>query len=373
MATDHYALLGVSRTATAEEIKKAYRSLARQLHPDANPDPEAEARFKEVARAYEVLSDPERRRRYDMFGDEGAGAGAGTGDPFGFGSGLGDIFDAFFGGGGGFGSRGGPRGGPPRGTDLEAVVDVAFETAVFGGDAPVSVRTAVACEVCEASGAAPGTRPVSCSDCGGTGQVRRVRQSILGQMVSAGPCGRCRGMGQIIERPCPECHGEGRRIQEKTYNVDIPAGVDTGTTLRLSGRGAAGVRGGGLGDLYVHVKVQPHSRFERQGYDLVHHLRLPFTQATLGAHLEFATLDGEETLVVPQGTQTGTVFRLRGRGVPHVEGRGRGDLLVQVVVDIPAELTEDEEKLIRQLAERRGEEVAPPGSGLFSKIRSAFK
>jgi molecular chaperone DnaJ len=372
VATDLYALLEVSRDASNDEIKRAYRRLARSLHPDANPDnPAAEAQFKEVAQAYEVLSDPEKRARYDRFGTTGGAAGGG-GDPFGFGGGgLGDIFDAVFGGGGGGGGRG--SSGPPRGVDLEVAIDLDFEHAVFGAQEPVSVRTAVACDTCEATGAAPGTSPQTCVGCAGTGQVRRVRQSILGQMVTASPCPRCSGMGQVVATPCPDCAGEGRRIEEKTYTVDIPAGVDTGSTLRLSGLGAVGARGGGTGDLYVHLRVRDHPRFERRGADLVHELHLPFTQAALGAHLEFETLDGPEDLVVPRGTETGRVFRLRGRGVPHVQGRGRGDLLLAVVVDTPDDLDDRQEALLRELAALRGEEVAVADAGLFSKIRSAFK
>src|SRR3954447_14519926 len=370
---DYYELLGVSRDATQDEIKRAFRQRARELHPDANhDDPDAEARFKEVALAYETLSDPERRRRYDTFGVEGAGAGGA--DPFNFNpnfGNLGDIFDAFFGGGNrGFG---GGAAGPPRGQDLEVVVDIDFERAVFGGEQAVTVRTALACETCEATGAAPGSSATACPQCGGTGQLRRVRQSILGQMVTACACPQCSGLGQVIEKPCPDCHGEGRQILDKTYTVDVPAGVDTGSTLRLPGRGAAGVRGGGYGDLYVHVRVGTHDRFERQGSDLVHELHVPFTQAALGAQFAFETLDGTEDLVLPRGTQTGRVFRLRGRGVPHLEGRGRGDLLVQVVVDTPTDLTSEQEELVRQLAEARGDTVAPADSGFFSRIRSAFK
>lgn len=367
---DYYELLGVGREATADDIKRAYRRLARELHPDANPgNAEAEARFKAVAQAYEVLSDAEKRRRYDMFGADGAG-GAGA-DSFGFGGGIGDIFDAFF-SGGGFG-RGGGATGPPRGTDLEATVELDFERAVFGAQEPVTVRTAVACTTCEATGAAPGTSPETCAECGGAGQVRRVRQSILGQMVTAAPCPRCNGLGQLIPSPCPDCRGEGRRIENKTYTVDVPAGVDTGSTLRLGGLGATGARGGGNGDLYVHVRVRPHERFERHGDDVVHDLHVPVTSAALGAHLAYDTLDGTEDLVVPAGTQNGRVFRLRGRGVPHVQGRGRGDLLVHVVVDTPDGLDATQEELLRQLAAERGDEVAPPDSGFLSRIRSAFK
>ncbi|MGH9245107.1 MAG: molecular chaperone DnaJ [Acidimicrobiales bacterium] len=379
MASDYYALLGVGRDATADDIKRAYRRLARELHPDANPgDPDTEALFKEVARAYEVLSDPDRRRRYDAFGPDGVGAtvGGGAGDPFGFGGGLGDIFDAFFGGGRGGSVFTGGMGGPataPRGTDLEVVAELSFETAVFGGEHELTVRTAVACETCEATGAAPGSRPTTCPDCGGTGQVRRVRQSILGQMVTAGRCGRCSGFGRVIERPCADCRGEGRRIADRVYTVDIPPGVETGSTLRLTGRGAAGVRGGGYGDLYVHVKVLPHPRFARDGDDLVADVHIPVTQAALGTAVEFETLDGVEDLVIPRGTQSGRVFRLRGRGVPRLGGRGRGDLHVRVVVDVPDDLSPEEEGLLRQLAELRGDEVAPPeGKGFFSRVKSAF-
>ena len=374
MARDLYEVLGVDRGAPTDEIKKSYRRLARQYHPDANPGDDAAAeRFKEVAHAYEVLSDPDKRRRYDQFGEAGlgGGGGGGGGDPFG---GFGDIFEAFFGGGSPFGGgRTQARTGPPRGSDLEVVADLDFETAVFGGEHRVTVRTAEACPDCEATGAAPGTAPLTCTECGGSGQVRRVRQSILGQVVTAGQCSRCGGMGQVIERPCPTCTGDGRRIVEKSYTVDVPPGVDTGATLRLPNRGAAGLRGGGHGDLYVHVRVARHPRFERQGADLVHVLHIPVTQAALGVHLPFETLDGDEDLVIPKGTQSGRVFRLRGRGVPHLEGRGRGDLLVQVVVDTPDNLTADQEELLRRLAAARGEDVAPADTGFLAKIKSAFR
>jgi molecular chaperone DnaJ len=368
--SDHYATLGVPRNATQDEIKKAYRRLARQLHPDTNPDPEAAERFKDVALAYEVLSDPEKRSRYDRYGDSGL---AGNGVPFDTSS-FADIFDAFFGGSGvGFGSTGGRRTGPLRGPDLEAVAQLTFEEAVFGCQTEVSVRTAVPCETCEATGAAPGTGVQVCTGCGGTGQVRRMRQSILGQVVTAGPCGSCGGQGEVIANPCPDCKGDGRRVVQKTYNVDVPAGVDTGSTLRLSGRGAVGSRGGPAGDLYVHLEVLPHDRFQRVGDDLVHELHVSMAQAALGAHIRVETLDGTEDLVLPRGTQSGRTFRLRGRGVPSVEGRGRGDLIVTIVVDVPTDLSREEEELLRRYAVARGEEIAPADDGFFAKIRSAFK
>jgi molecular chaperone DnaJ len=373
----------VSRSANENEIKSAYRRLARESHPDANPgNAEAEERFKLVTLAYETLRDPERRRRYDMFGPEGLrGTGAGGGQGAGgfedlFGAGLGDLFNSFFGGGsGGFGqARGRGQAGPPRGADMEVTVDIDFRSAVFGTSKEIRVRVPVPCTTCDATGAKPGTSATTCSVCSGAGEIRQVRQSILGQMVTARPCPRCNGMGQEIQTPCPDCRGEGRRSEEKAYTVDIPAGVDDGNTLQLGGRGAAGPRGGRAGDLFVHLRVRPDERFHRQGNDLVHVLHLPMAQAALGAHIRYETLDGTEDLVIPRGTQPGKVFRLRGRGVPDVNGRGgRGDLLVQVVVDTPTELTKEQEELLRLYAQARGEDVAPAESGFFAKVRSAFK
>ncbi len=376
---DFYELLGVSRSANDDEIKRAYRKLARELHPDVNGgDPATEERFKLVTVAYETLRDPERRRRYDMFGPEGlrgtgaGGAGAGGFEDL-FGAGIGDLFNSFFGGGGsGFGQRRG-QAGPPRGADMEVTLDLDFRSAVFGASKEIRVRVPVPCTTCDATGAAPGTTAVTCTTCGGAGEVRQVRQSILGQMVTARPCPRCNGLGKEIQTPCPDCRGEGRRTEEKAYTVDIPAGVDDGNTLQLGGRGAAGPRGGRPGDLFVHLRVRADERFHRQGNDLVHVLHVPMAQAALGAHIRYETLDGTEDLVIPRGTQPGKVFRLRGRGVPDVNGRGRGDLLVQVVVDTPNELTKEQEDLLRLFAGARGEDVAPAESGFMAKVRSAFK
>jgi molecular chaperone DnaJ len=380
---DFYELLGVSRNASDEELKRAYRQLARELHPDANPgDAAAEERFKQVTLAYEVLRDPDRRARYDQFGIDGVRGTGGTGaggpdDPFSVftGAGLGDLFEAFFGGSSPFGGGGTRRGpaGPPRGSDLETTLDLEFTEAVFGVAKDVRIRAAVLCTTCNGSGAHPGTQPVTCHQCGGAGEVRRVRQSLLGQMVTASPCTRCAGLGQEITSPCADCRGEGRRTEERTYTVDVPAGVDHGNTLRLTARGMIGPRGGPAGDLYVHLRVRPHDRFQRQGADLFEERHLTMTQATLGTNIAFETLDGTEDLVIGRGTQTGRQFTLRGRGVPKVDGRGRGDLVVTVVVDTPTDLSESQEELLRRIADERGEDVALPETGLLSRIRSAFK
>jgi molecular chaperone DnaJ len=363
---DLYALLGVERTATEDEIKRAYRALARELHPDANPgDAHAEERFKEVTVAYEVLRDPERRRRYDTFGDDGrAGAGApGAGEAFGFG----DIFEAFFNGG-----FGGGQAGPPRAPDAEAVLDLDLGEAAFGVTRVLEVTLPSECERCQGSGCEPGTHPDRCETCGGSGEVRQVRRSLLGQLVTAAPCPTCAGTGQRIPNPCGECRGDGRVRAERRIEVEVPAGIDAGQRLRLPQRGPAAPRGGVPGDLYVTVRLRPHPSLERHGFDLVHRRRLAFTQAALGTTLEIETLEDPETLAVPAGTQPGHVFRLKGKGIPVLQGRGRGDLLVEVGVVVPERLSDEEAEVVRQLAQLRGEEVGEPETGLFSRLRSAF-
>lgn len=374
---DYYELLGVPRTATADEIKKAYRRRARELHPDANPGDESAAeRFKEVSTAYAVLSDEDQRARYDRFGEAGVGgAGQPNFEDLFSGAGLGDIFDAFFGGGGGGPFGGGARraSGPPRGQDMEVRVAITFEQAVFGDQIPVDLKLPQTCDECGGSGAAEGTEPVTCADCGGSGQVRRVRQSVLGQMVSTSPCARCGGLGKVIATPCPKCRGEGRITIPKTYTVDVPAGVVDGSTLRLTRRGPVGPRGGGAGDLYVHLRVEPHDRFHRVEDDLVVEVPISIAQATLGTRIRLETLDGDEDLAVPAGTQPGHQFVLRGRGVPRLQGRGRGDLRAIVKVEVPTDLPGDQRALVEKLAEARGEAVGGGGGdSLFSKIKSAF-
>ena len=371
MSRDFYEVLGISRSATNEEIKRAYRDAARRHHPDGNSgDPASEELFKEATVAYETLRDPERRRRYDVFGDDGsrgtAGSG-GQGDAFGFG----DIFDAFF-GGDPFATRRGPSG-PTRGPDAEVVIELTLVEAAFGTTHSLDARLPVGCPRCDGSGCEPGTHPSRCDVCNGSGEVRQVRRSILGQMVTASPCGDCAGTGRRILSKCRDCRGDGRVQASRTIDVEVPAGVDEGQRLRLTGRGPAAPRGGQSGDLYVTVRVAPHPDFDRQGDDLVHTLQISISQATLGVPLTVPTLEDAADLTVPAGTQPGQVFRVKGAGVPSLRGRGRGDLLVRVEVAVPTRLGEEEADLLRQLAELRGEEVAPPAKGAFSRLRSALK
>tara|TARA_B110000014_G_scaffold245251_1_gene217080 strand:+ start:609 stop:1736 length:1128 start_codon:yes stop_codon:yes gene_type:complete len=375
MATDYYELLRVDRGASPDELKRAYRKLAREYHPDANPnDEEAEAKFKEISEAYAVLSDEEARTRYDQFGHEGLRSGGMGGDPFNFD--LNDIFENFFGGNPFGGARNRGRAGPPPGEDQEIVLDLEFDEAVFGVDKKVEMQTALACDSCEGSGAAEGTSARSCNSCGGVGQVRQVRQSLLGQMVTTAPCGTCGGLGEEIPSPCSVCRGEGRRRDTVSYEVRVPAGIDSGSTLRLTGRGAAGPRGGPSGDLYVHLRVGESDTFVRDGDTLHARLHITMLQAALGARIDFETLDGVVELAIPPGTQPGEIFRLRDHGVPRLEGRGRGrgDLLASVEVEIPSQLSAEDEQQLRQVAKQRGEEVADPGDRtVLGKIRSAFR
>ena len=357
---DLYEILEVERGVSPEDLKKSYRRLARQLHPDANPgDPAAEARFKEVTQAYEILSDPDRRANYDRFGSD-VGAG---GSPFGAGS-VQDIFDMFFGNMGGRPQRRGPQPGP----DAEVAVEITLDEAAFGVSREITVTLPSRCATCGGNGCAEGTEPVACVECAGLGEVRRVRNSMLGQMVTSSVCPRCGGMGTRIETPCGECRGEGRTSQTSTMTIQIPAGVEDGSTMRLSDRGPAGLRGGPNGRLFVHLRVATDERFVREGDDLHHEAHISFTQAALGARIEVPLLRGTHEVEVAPGSASGTVHRVRHEGVEHLHGRGRGDLYVHLTVDVPTELDDVERDLLRQLAEHRGESVAEAHSGgLFRK------
>ncbi len=376
---DLYDVLGLSRGVSDEEIKKAYRTLARRYHPDANPnDPAAAEQFKEVQHAYETLRDPERRRRYDVFGDDGsrAGAGAGAGGFSGatdFG-GLNDLFDAFFGGDafGGAGRSGG-NSGPARGADAEMTIDLTLRDIVFGVRKTVEPRMPVECDTCAGSGAAPGTHPERCSTCEGRGEVRQVRRSLLGQLVTAVPCAACAGTGQILPNPCETCRGDGRVHGTRSLDVDVPAGIDDGQRLRLAQRGPAAPRGGAPGDLYVNVRIASDPAFVRAGDDLVHRTPVSIVQAALGTELTLETLDGDQVLEIQPGTQHGAQLRLRGLGVPSLRNGRRGDLVCEVAVEVPRNLTPEEAELLVQFAGLRGEDVGSGREGLFSRIRSAFQ
>jgi len=370
--SDYYRLLGVDREAGSEEIKRAYRRLARQYHPDVNGnDPEAAERFKEISKAYSVLSDPEKRRRYEAYGEAGVeGFAAPAGDPFaGFGASFDDLLGAFFGGGDPFTGRPRTRSRARRGESIGMRLRLPFTEAVFGVSKDVRVRAAAACGRCGGSGAKQGTEPTVCSRCNGSGQQRTVRQSLLGQLVTATTCPVCAGSGQEVRSPCPECRGQGLLMQDTTLTIDIPPGLEDGNQIRYPGRGHAGQYGGPPGDLIVELAVDPHPVFERRGDDLICRVQVPMTVAALGGAVELETLDGPETVEIDPGTQAGTVKRLRKLGVPHPEGRGRGDLLVELAVQTPTHLGEQQRVLLRQLAQLRGEEVDPQAGGLFARLK----
>ena len=367
--TDYYEILGVSRDASPDDIKRAYRRLARQWHPDVNAgDPEAEERFKELNKAYSVLIDPEKRQRYDAFGEAGLdGSAAAASDPFGFGL-FADVMDAVF--GEAFGARARPRSRARRGGDLAMRVRLDFKEAIFGTSKDVRLRHQARCGRCDGSGAEPGSEPTLCDTCQGTGQQRVVRESLLGRFVTASPCSACQGTGQQVRDPCRDCRGQGRVTQDSTLTIDIPPGLEDGIQVRYPGRGDAGQFGGPPGDLYVELVVKPHPVFSRQGDDLVCAVRVPMTVAALGGSIPLQTLDGDElTVEVEPGTQSGTVRRFRKRGVPRRDGRGRGDLRVELIVETPTDLSEEEQRLLRELARLRGEPVAPGGGGFFAKLK----
>ena len=370
---DYYEVLGLDRQASQEQIKKAFRRLARQYHPDVSSSPDAEARFKEINEAYEVLSDNEKRAMYDRFGHAGPQAGFGGfgsyGDFSGFG-GFEDIFETFFGG-----MRAGQtaRRGPSRGADLRYDLELEFEEAVFGCQKEIVITRHETCPHCQGSGAEPGTRPIRCPQCNGTGEVRRQQQTILGSFIQVTTCPRCRGEGEIVTSPCSRCGGQKTIRVERTISVDIPAGVDDGTRVRLSGEGEAGQRGGPPGNLYVVLHVKRHPFFQRQDSHILLELDINVAQAALGDKVKVPTVDGEEELVIPAGTQTGEVLRMRGKGVPYLRRNGRGDQLVMVHVLTPTTLTKEQRALLDELGRTLGKEVVhQPEKGLFHRVKDAL-
>ena len=358
---DYYEVLGVSKGASEDEIKRAYKKLARKYHPDMNPgDKEAEEKFKEVNEANEVLSDPEKKARYDQFGfagvdpsyGAGAGGAGGYGGGFDFGD-LGDIFGSFF--GGGFGGGQTRRNGPQRGESIRASVAVTFTEAAFGCKKEVSIERSEQCASCKGSGCAPGTTPEICPDCHGSGMVQVQQRTPMGVFASSRPCQRCRGTGKIIHQPCADCGGSGAVRKRKTIKVTIPAGIDHGQTISLRGQGNAGKNGGPAGDLLITVMVRPHELFRREGNDVFCEAPITFRQAVLGATLEIPTIDGPVKYDIPEGTQTGTVFRLRGKGIPALNGRGRGDQYVTVTIETPRNLNREQKEALKRFDETLGE------------------
>ena len=370
---DYYEVLGVSKTASADEIKSAYRKLAKKYHPDMNPDnPEAEVKFKEANEAYEVLSDDQKRARYDQFGHEdpsqgGFGGGSGFGGGFSGSGGFEDIFGSIFGDGGIFGG-GGRRAsnGPVRGNDLRYDIDITFEEAAFGVKKEINIVREEACDACKGTGAEPGTSAETCSVCKGTGQIRTTQNTMFGSFASTQPCSACHGTGKIIKSPCKRCTGRGRIRRARKLNVSIPAGIDNGQAITLRGEGEHGKRGGATGDLYVYVTVKPHKLFKRVGADLYMNYKTGFASAALGAEVEVPTLDENIKYKSPEGTQPGTIFRIRGKGIQKLQSKDKGDLYITVDVEVPKRLTAKQKELLKAFDDNlRGVEGGEKKKGLF--------
>lgn len=375
---DYYEVLGVQKGASEDEIKKAYRGLAKKYHPDLNPgNAEAETKFKEVNEAYEVLSDSEKRARYDQFGHAGVdpnfGGGAGGGNPFQGGFDFTDIFDSFFGGGFGGGSRRANPNAPRQGGDVQESVAISFEEAAKGCKKTIEYHQIETCSDCHGTGAAAGTSPKTCPNCNGTGQVRISQRTPFGVVQSTQTCDRCRGKGRIIETPCKTCDGTGRVRRKRTIEVTIPAGIDDEQILNVSGKGNAGVNGGPPGDLHVYISVRPHPIFERRGSDVWCEMPITFTQAALGADVEVPTLDGKVSYHVHEGTQPGDTFRLKGKGIQSLRSRSRGDQYVKVTVEIPKNLSEKQKDLLRQLDSATGDKNYQKRRNFFSKLKDLFE
>ena len=381
---DYYEVLGVEKNASDAEIKKAYRKLAMKYHPDQNPgDKAAEERFKEVGEAYEVLSNPDKKARYDQYGFAGVdpnfnpnfaggfGGGAGGGG-FGFGD-LGDIFSDFFGGGFGGGGGGARANAPQKGQNVVAQVEITFEEAAFGTEKEITLGVVDNCPKCGGSGCADGTSPQTCPTCGGTGSVRTTRQTAFGMFAQTSACPKCGGTGKIISKPCPACRGKGKVRRNKTLSVKIPAGIDNGQSVRVRGEGSVGANGGPAGDVLVTVAVRKHDIFQRDGANVLCEMPITFAQAALGADIEVPTLDGKVRYHVPEGTQTGTTFRLKGKGLYYVGYKTRGDQYVTVTVETPTRLTREQRELLQRFSDSAGAETQPRQSSFFEKLKHSFE
>lgn len=369
---DYYEVLGVSKSASKDEIKKAYRKLSKQYHPDINKEPDAADKFKEIAEAYDVLSDDQKKAHYDQFGhtDPNQGFGGFGGQDFGGFGGFEDIFSSFFGGGGG--RRRDPNA-PRQGADLQYTMTLSFEEAAFGKETEIEIPREETCDTCHGSGAKPGTKVDTCSNCGGSGQINVEQNTAFGRIVNRRTCNVCRGTGKQIPHKCSTCGGEGKVKKRKKIQVKVPAGIDDGQQLRVSGQGEPGVNGGPAGDLYVVFHVRDHEFFERDGDDIYCEMPITFAQAALGDEIEVPTLHGKVKLKIPAGTQTGTRFRLKGKGISNVRGYGQGDQHVVVLVVTPKKLTEKQKQLLREFSEISGQVPDQQDDGFFSKVKRAFK
>ena len=370
---DYYEVLGISKGASEDEIKKAYKKMARKYHPDLNPDnKEAEEKFKEVNEAYEVLSDPNKKARYDQYGHAGVdpnfgAGGAGFDGNFDFGD-LGDIFGSFFGGGFGGGRRTNPNA-PQRGESIRLSLTISFEEAAFGCEKEVTVERMEQCGTCSGSGCAAGTTPEVCPDCHGSGQVQVRRQTPMGVFATSSPCGRCGGKGKIIHQPCPDCRGTGAVRKRKTIKASIPAGIDNGQTISIRSQGHAGKNGGPAGDLLITITVRPHELFRRENTSVLCEAPITFAQAALGAELEIPTIDGKVKYDLPEGTQSGTTFRLKGKGIPSINGRGRGDQYVTVYIETPRNLNKEQKEALKKFAETMGDNNYEERRKFFKKSK----
>ncbi len=376
---DFYEVLGVQKGASDDEIKKAYRKMAKEYHPDLHPgDKEAEARFKEVGEAYEVLSDPQKKARYDQFGHAGVDPNFGAGGAGGWGGAdvdfgdIGDIFSSIFGGGFGGGGRRQNPNAPRRGSDAGATVIISFDEAAKGCKKKVPVQRIAPCGECGGNGAKKGTNPTTCPECGGAGQVTRQQRTPFGVMQTQSACPRCQGRGKIIETPCPSCGGQGRVRQTEQVGINIPAGIDDGQVINIPGKGNAGINGGPAGDLQVQVSVRPHPLFERDGYNIWYELPITYAQACLGAEVDIPTLDGRMSHTIKEGTQPGDVLRVKGKGIPYLNGRGTGDLLLKIVVEVPKNLNSEQKKLLRQFEDATGDKNYQKRKSFFDKIKKGF-
>ncbi len=376
---DYYEILGISKTADANEIKSAFRKLAKQYHPDLNPDnKEAEAKFKEVNEAYEVLSDPDKRAKYDQFGhaafDQNAGFGGGGAGFNDFGDIFGDIFGDFFGGGfGGTGQRA-QRTGPKAGSDLKIKLDIEFEEAAFGTKKEIKINRIEKCHVCDGSGAKKGTSKKTCPTCNGSGSIRTVQRTPFGQFASTKICTTCNGTGEVVEEPCTSCEGTGKEKKSRKLSINIPAGVDTGSVIPLRGEGNHGERGGPAGDLYVYINIKPHEIFERDGNDVWCEIPISFAKAAIGGSIQVPTIEGKVKYEVPEGTQTGTVFRLKNKGIKNLRGAGKGDQYVRVKIEVPKKLTDKQKTILQEFAQEMGEQQDKDDKkGFFGKMKDAFK